>query len=142
MPQHVCSVHGAQQRPRIAPGAFLSVTSTRCAGLCGAPLAISRGLRYVRRSWAWGLRAALVVRCLMAYDAGSDSSVSVPSPGAAMPRHRLILGALVLSLLLLSSTARASQAPSLTPQMYFPHTQIDSTCGAPPEIPRALGPRR
>jgi Tol biopolymer transport system component len=59
-----------------------------------------------------------------------------------MLRRHSILAALLVSLLLLSSSAAASQAPTFAPQMFFPHMQIDSTCGAPPQIPLALGSRR
>jgi Tol biopolymer transport system component len=59
-----------------------------------------------------------------------------------MLRRHSILAALIVSLLLLSSTAAASQAPTFAPQIYLPHMQIDSTCSASPQIPLALGARR
>src|SRR5437870_5283630 len=59
-----------------------------------------------------------------------------------MLRRLSILAALIVSVLLLGGTTAASQAPTLAPRIYLPHTPIDSTCGAPPQIPLALGTRR
>jgi Tol biopolymer transport system component len=63
-------------------------------------------------------------------------------PLHSLPSKLQFLVVLVATMLLVSGTATASQAPTLIPQVYFPHMQFDPSCDAPPLIPLALGSTR